>query len=396
MIWFIALFSLAMIALDRVAVRRLAGRNGGMCRKALSAAALAADLLPFISMAAVYAATHDNTTGVMLFSEWMFFVYMVAAVARIPFNICAAVSRRKAVRVAGAAASIAMAAAFVYGMAVTRTDYRVNRVTVESARLPETFDGYTVALISDLHVGTMLRPEKELERIRTICDSLHPDMLAVCGDLVNIRYTEITGPIAAALASFSAPDGVYSVIGNHDTGVYIRDSVSLTPEENTRRLIEREREIGWRLLDDSTEYIRRGADSVAVTGISFSRVLQDNRHSSHIPDIGLDSIYAGVPDPVFNITLAHIPQLWNQILENRFADLTLSGHVHAMQMKLPAGGRGLSPARLAYRRWSGLYVEQGRALYINDGIGCVLYPMRIGARPEITLITLKRPDKPCK
>lgn len=379
-----------MIGVDLMAVGRLAGNGNRRRRTATTICALAADLLPFLSMAAVFFLSRDNTTGVMMFSAWMFYLYMITAVARVPFNLAAVLSRNRAVRTAGAAVSLAMIAMFVYGMAVTRTDYEVKRVTIESDRLPAAFDGYEIALISDIHIGTMLRPQKELARIAELCDSLHPDMVAFCGDLVNIRYTEIDAPIARALARFSAPDGVFSVIGNHDIGVYIRDSVSLTPEENTARLIEKETEAGWRVLDDRTEYIRRGADSIAVTGISFTRTLHEERHSPHIPAVGLDEIYASVPDSLFDITLAHIPQLWTPILEKRLADLTLSGHVHAMQMKFPAGELGVSPARLLYPRWSGLYEENGRALYINDGIGCVLYPMRIGARPEITLITLKR------
>jgi len=394
MIWFIALFSLAMIAVDCMAVKRLFGDRTPEFRKAAAVCALAADLLPFLSMAAVFVSSRDNTTGVMMFSAWMFYLYMIAAVARLPFNISAVLSRRKAVRMIGAAASMTMIAAFVYGMAVTRTDYEVKCVTVRSERLPAAFDGYRIAAISDIHIGSMLRPQRELARIAEMCDSLRPDMVAFCGDLVNIRYTEIDEPIARTLALFAAPDGVFSVIGNHDIGVYIRDSLSLTPEENTARLIEREEEIGWRVLDDRTEYIRRGTDSIAVTGISFTRTLQDNRHSSHIPAVGLDEIYASVPDSLFDITIVHIPQLWNPILEKRFADLTLAGHVHAMQMKFPAGERGVSPARLLYPRWSGLYEEKGRSLYINDGIGYVLYPMRLGARPEITLVTLKRSVKP--
>lgn len=379
-----------MIGVDLMAVGRLAGNGNRRRRTAITICALAADLLPFLSMAAVFFLSRDNTTGVMMFSAWMFYLYMIAAVARVPFNLAAVLSRNRAVRAAGAAVSLAMIAMFVYGMAVTRTDYEVKRVTIESDRLPAAFDGYGIAVISDIHIGTMLRPQNELARIAELCDSLHPDMVAFCGDLVNIRCTEIDAPIARALARFSAPDGVFSVIGNHDTGVYIRDSVALTPEDNTARLIEKEAEAGWRVLDDRTEYIRRGADSIAVTGISFTRTQHEERHSPHIPVIGLDEIYASVPDSLFDITLAHIPQLWTPILEKRLADLTLSGHVHAMQMKFPAGERGVSPARLLYPRWSGLYEENGRALYINDGIGCVLYPMRIGARPEITLITLKR------
>ncbi|MBQ2393536.1 MAG: metallophosphoesterase, partial [Alistipes sp.] len=75
-----------------------------------------------------------------------------------------------------------------------------------------------------------------------------------------------------------------------------------------------------------------------------------------------------------------------------YGDLTLSGHTHAMQIKLPLGKRcrGLSPARIIYPRWSGRYDQDGHTLYIGDGVGYIGYPMRIGAHPEITLITLRQ------
>jgi predicted MPP superfamily phosphohydrolase len=81
--------------------------------------------------------------------------------------------------------------------------------------------------------------------------------------------------------------------------------------------------------------------------------------------------------------------MWDKILSESHTDLTLAGHVHAMQIKLPIGKRGISPSALLYKRWSGLYEEQGRWLYVNDGIGCVGFPMRIGARPEITIFELR-------
>lgn len=93
----------------------------------------------------------------------------------------------------------------------------------------------------------------------------------------------------------------------------------------------------------------------------------------------------------FNITLAHVPQLWEQITTAGYGDLTLSGHVHAMQLKIRFSGRGWSPASWLYEHWSGRYDnDDGRTLYINDGTGYVGYPMRLGARPEITLLTLKQ------
>ena len=91
-----------------------------------------------------------------------------------------------------------------------------------------------------------------------------------------------------------------------------------------------------------------------------------------------------------------MPQLWDNIRELHPADLTLAGHVHAMQIAIKVGQWRLSPSMLLYNRWSGLYQEQGQYLYINDGIGYGLFPMRIGARPEITLFELKCDKKPLK
>ena len=126
----------------------------------------------------------------------------------------------------------------------------------------------------------------------------------------------------------------------------------------------------------------------STMGPGFSEVLQEKRHSSNLPEIGIERAYNGLSSNTFNITISHIPQLWDNITELGMADLTLSGHVHAMQIKLPIGKRGISPSQIMHKRWSGLYEERGRWLYINDGIGCAMWPMRIGVRPEITVIEL--------
>ena len=82
--------------------------------------------------------------------------------------------------------------------------------------------------------------------------------------------------------------------------------------------------------------------------------------------------------------------MWQQIVALGRGDLTLSGHVHSMQFKMRLFGREVSPAQLMYREWSGLYENDDKYLYINDGIGYVGYPMRIGAYPEITVIELRK------
>ena len=77
-------------------------------------------------------------------------------------------------------------------------------------------------------------------------------------------------------------------------------------------------------------------------------------------------------------------------MEAGYGDLTLSGHVPAMQFKIRPWGRGWPPAAWLYEHWSGRYDDGRHTLYINDGTGCVAYPMRLGAWPEVTLFTLKR------
>ena len=148
--------------------------------------------------------------------------------------------------------------------------------------------------------------------------------------------------------------------------------------------------MGWRVLEDTTLYLRRGADSISLTGISFDPALRSRRHDRHLPADNLPTIYAGVPDSLYNITLVHVPQLWKPVMEAGYGDLTLSGHVHAMQFKIRPWGRGWSPAAWLYEHWSGRYDDGRHTLYINDGTGCVAYPMRLGAWPEVTLFTLKR------
>lgn len=388
MIWIIALFSLVLAAVDFAAARRLCVGSSVRFRRAVTAAMWVSDALPFIFSVVTLAVCRDNTTREIMWSMWVFFAYMLFAVARLPFSLSAAFFGGRVSRCIGAAISAAVAAAFIYGMAVTRGDYVVNRVEIVSDRLPLPFDGYTVVQFSDLHVGTMLDPRRETERVVELCNGLDADMAVFCGDLVNIRHSEIEG-VADILARLKARDGVYSVTGNHDLGVYVRDTLSLPVAENTQRVIAAERGMGWVVLDNATAYVRRGGDSISVTGLSFDRKWAERRHSPDLPTSEIACAYDGVPRNLFNVTLSHVPQLWDDIASVGYGDLTLSGHVHSMQIKLRLGGRGVSPAAMRYRRWSGLYTEHGRNLYINDGIGCVLFPMRLGAKPEITVFVLR-------
>lgn len=385
MIWIVSILSLIAVWLDCTAYKRIYRRNKRS--KLLLAVALTDDLLPLASEA-ITLLPSDNTHGTAMTSMWIMWVYMITVPPRVVYMLFRLWSRRRIWRIAGGIVAATVTGAFLYGTFVTRTDYRVNRVVLQYYSLPEAFDGYTVAMISDLHIGSMLSPQRECRSIVDIINSLDTDLAVFCGDLINISSEELTPEIRQTLGSIAVRDGVIAVTGNHDTGIYISDDCQTTGEE-TKRLIAAEREMGWRLLDNETIWIRRGGDSISVSGISFLCEWQDDRHSGNIDHVELDPIYDGVDESSFNITLSHVPHIWDKITAAGRADLTLSGHIHCMQFKLPLGSGGISPAMLLYKRWSGLYREHSACLYINDGIGCAGIPTRIGACPEITLFRLK-------
>ena len=157
--------------------------------------------------------------------------------------------------------------------------------------------------------------------------------------------------------------------------------------------MEAQRSLGWTVLRDSSAILVRGGDSIALTGLSFPEELVHRSHERIERELDLSEAYAGLPEKLFGITLSHTPQAWHRIMAAGRGDLTLSGHVHSLQMKLRLGQKWQwSPAAWFYDEWSGPYADGERMLYVNDGIGYAMVPMRIGARPEITLFELRRSD----
>lgn len=384
MIWIIIALSGIVAALDFRYYRRRMVRCKRIIRTAFILFAAFTDLLPLL-VAGLYRFLPDNSTASVAFAMWTFFIYLVTVLPRLAFYFFHHFGRVRA----GAAAAVLTAVLLVWGATYARTSYVVDEVEIRSERLPEAFDGLRIVQFSDLHIGTLVHPEREMKRLVRTINALDPDLVVFSGDLVNIRYTELNPAAMRILSKLRAPLGVFSNIGNHDTGVYVKDTVALPVAVNTDSLIARQRRMGWHLPDNETEYLVRGRDTITLTGISFDPAFRKERHDRHL-GVDLALIYDGVPRTPYNITLSHLPQLWEQVRALGYGDLTLAGHVHAMQIKARIGKWYFSPARLLYKRWSGLYEEDGRSLYINDGIGYVGFPMRLGAYPQITIITLRR------
>ena len=374
--------SLIAIAADFIHFRRSRRRHVPR-RKALIAWAAATDALPIIS-SVISALSPDNGTGLMYLYMWLFWGWIVTVLPRLAFYVFNFVHLRRTGYVVAAGLTIF----FLWGTMWGRTSIRVNEVEIVSDRIPKAFDGYRFVQITDTHVGTIVRPGRELTRLAECINALQPDAVFFTGDLVNIRAGELDERTTALLRRIAGP--VWSVTGNHDVGTYIKDSLRFPAAGEAREVVARQRAMGWTVLEDTTVYLRRGADSISLTGLSFDPALRERRHDRDLPGTAIPKAYAGVPDSLYNITLVHIPQLWEQIVEAGYGDLTLSGHVHSMQLKIRPWGRGWSPAKWIYKHWSGRYDTGRHTLYVNDGTGYVAYPMRLGAWPEVTLFTLKR------
>ena len=266
----------------------------------------------------------------------------------------------------------------LYGALWGKEDFRVRQVTFTSPDLPAAFDGYRLLQLSDIHIGNWGDDDAAIRRAVRLCNDQRPDAIVFTGDLVNSRATELA-PFLTALSQLQAPDGVYSVLGNHDYGTYARWSSPREQAANLDTLKRLERQLGWRLLLNEHHCLHRGSDSIVVVGV-------ENSGRPPFPDRGdLRRALQGT-NGRFRILLSHDPTHWRrEVLPRTDVQLTLSGHTHDMQVSL----FGFSVSRWIYPEHRGLYLEGGRALYVNIGLGYVLFPLRLGAWPEITVITLR-------
>ena len=286
----------------------------------------------------------------------------------------------------GTALALYVIGSMLYGAFYARQHPIYNYRTISFPNLPEDFAGYRIVQFSDLHLETLGSAANYLPRWINRINQLHPDLIVFTGDLVNRRGNELP-PYMNVLSRLSAPDGVYSILGNHDYGDYFHWENPEGKEQTLRSLIVDEGKMGWTMLNNRSVFLHRGNDSIALIGV-------ENWGLPPFPQYGkLDQAYSSLNDSVFKILLSHNPLHWkHEVIPHSNIDLTLSGHTHAMQLKLGWKGFEYSFAEPLYPEWSGLYTapDKHQMLYVNEGIGCVFLPMRIGARPEITIITLKK------
>ena len=282
--------------------------------------------------------------------------------------------------IAGASALFVMGY-ILYGALFGTENFKVRETTILSKDLPQGFENYRIVQISDIHCGSWAGNPQALQKAVNIINAQQPDLIVFTGDLVNNIATEVD-EFMPVLSQLKAKDGVYSVLGNHDYAMYIRWESPEKKEENLNALKQKQADMNWNLLNNRHVKLYQNGDSIALIGV-------ENSGRPPFPN------YAKLPEAMegtegmFKVLLSHDPSSWRrEVLPETDIQLTLSGHTHAMQTKI----FGFSPSAWVYPEYEGLYTENGQLLYVNIGLGHLMYPLRLGAWPEITLLTLKREE----
>ena len=270
-----------------------------------------------------------------------------------------------------------------YGYFIGRWQSRVTSLDYVNNTIPASFNGYKIVHISDLHLSTFDDNKKKLKIIVDKINGLEPDLVCFTGDLVTEGVKEAE-PYIDDLRRIRAKDGIVSILGNHDFMIYSfrgRPPAERDEEVDSLTVFERER-LGWILLRNENRVIERGDDKITIIGVDNQNCADQGFHTLSRGD--LQQAMNGTDG--FRILLTHDPSHWNcEVVPDTDIPLTLCGHTHAAQIRI----FGWTPAKWVFDQTDGRYDQDGQTLYVNIGLGCTL-PLRLGAKQEITLITLSQ------
>lgn len=246
----------------------------------------------------------------------------------------------------------------------------VRSLEVRFPDLPAALDGLRIAQLSDLHVGPHTS-RRHLARVAEAVRAADPHLLLYTGDQVD-DFARDVEPLGQALGGLSAPLGVFAVAGNHD--VYAGWPA-------VRRGMER---LGWRVLVNEAVPVEWNGARFWLAGTGDPAGGRRPGDSPVAPDV--ERTLAAIPRDAFSLVMAHNPALW-PALADLGADLTLSGHTHHGQLSIPRLGWSLASPFLEHAM--GMHRRGDSVLYINPGTNFWGIPFRIGALPEVTVVTLR-------
>lgn len=248
-----------------------------------------------------------------------------------------------------------------------------NTYTIRSPELPDVFDGYRIAQVSDLHNAEFGdRNQRLLEMLR----EAEPDMIAITGDLIDSRKTNIAVALAFAEDAVKiAP--CYYVSGNHEARVSEYQDLKTGLEA-----------AGVTVLDDARVEIEISGKSITIIGVNDPSFHADYLTSdAAVMDRKLSELSSEAAG--FTILLSHRPELFDTYADHNM-NLVLSGHAHGGQFRLPLIGGLIAPNQGLFPKYdAGLYSDGSTNMIVSRGLGNSIIPFRFNNRPEVVLIELK-------
>ena len=290
--------------------------------------------------------------------------------------------RRKFLSILGVGTAALLSGLFLDGIIFGKYRHTIRKVKLKIKGLPNSFKGYKIIQISDVHAGSFLHPEK-LQQAIDLINEQKPDLVLFTGDMVN-NYASEFEPFVALFKSITAKDGKFSILGNHDYGDYGAWESTAKKAKNLPDLINLQKQAGFEMLRNEHRIIEQGGEKLYLLGV-------ENWGEKPFPQYGdLDKAAKGIPPEAAKILMSHDPTHFDYIVKKHPSkvQLTLSGHTHGMQFGLDLKNIRWSPAQYRYKKWADLYESNDQYLYVNRGFGVIGYPGRVGIDPEITLFEL--------
>ena len=264
--------------------------------------------------------------------------------------------------------------ALVIGIAWGNTALELNTYTISSSKLPQSFDGYRIAHVSDLHNTEM---GKNNEKLLAMLRDADPDMIAITGDLIDSRNTDIEVALQFIREAVKiAP--CYYVTGNHEARVNEYGELKSGMEA-----------AGVTVLEDAQTEISLESETITLIGVNDPSYQTDYLFgdSETVMDTKLEELHT--EDDVFTILLSHRPELFD-IYADHGMDLILSGHAHGGQFRLPFIGGLVAPNQGFFPKYdAGLFSEGSTTMIVSRGVGNSIIPIRFNNRPEIVVAELK-------
>jgi len=270
----------------------------------------------------------------------------------------------------------------LYGFG-NKYNYKLVKKKISLKGLPLAFKGFKIIHISDIHSGSLKDKAAVLKGIELI-EKQNADIVLFTGDLVNDRASEMQDWMDV-FGKIKAPNGVFSTLGNHDYGDYVKWDTAEEKKQNLEALKKVHQDLGWRLLMNENTSIEKSGEKIKIVGI------ENWGAKARFPKYGkMDLAMQGVSKEDVAILLSHDPSHWEAEVIPKYSNvqLTLSGHTHGMQFGLENPYFKWSPVQWVYKQWAGIYENKDQQLYVNRGFGFLGYPGRVGILPEITLIEL--------